>query len=320
MWTLLAAFACGPKLPPAPPPDALRQELAVEGGLAQRVSKEPAQLVVYYAGEHKGSMETCGCPKRPRGSLARLDRYVDASREASDAPGVLLHGGYWLDAATGLDGESRPDLAVLNRWMGRGLKMAEFDAINVGIVDLPALPELDADHGLPLVSANVEGPGIVPWRVVELGAMKVGITGITREDSVAMPPPGYQVRAPTTVGPTLDALASAVDVVVLLNFQAPEVAHRLAEATPAIDVVIDTNRHNDSTKPFVVGHAVWVSSHWQTMRLGELRLQIEEGAVRGAVDRKIDLDDSIPDARDLEQLQEQAREEVDALQKELYGP
>lgn len=318
----MTLLACGPKVPVSPPPDAdaLRLELAIEGGLSQRVSHEAADLVVYYAGEHKGSLETCGCPKRPRGSFARLSSYVAASREAVPAPSVLVHGGYWLDAATGLDGQTRPDLAVMNAWMGRGLAAAGFDAINVGIVDLPALGELDAGHNLPLVSANLAGPGIQPWVVVERDGLRVGITGITREDAVVTAVPGYTISSPAKVGATLDGLAAVSDVVVMLVFQAPEVAHTLAESHAALDLVIDTNRHTDTSSPFVVGNAVWVNSHWQTMRLGELRLDLEAGAVRGALDRKIDLDDAVPDDRELRQLQAKARTEIDTVQKQLYGP
>jgi hypothetical protein len=85
-----------------------------------------------------------------------------------------------------------------------------------------------------------------------------------------------------------------------------------------VDVVIDTNLHREFSAPFRVGDAVWVRSHIQTMRLGELRLGITDGQVTWAMDRKIDLDDEIPSSRDSLLIAQTAREELDALQRTLY--
>ena len=106
-------------------------------------------------------------------------------------------------------------------------------------------------------------------------------------------------------------------MVVLLAYQAPEAAQRLAQKG-LVDVVIDTNLHREFSAPFRVGDAVWVRSHIQTMRLGELRLGIEDGRVSWATDRKIDLDAEIPSSQDTMIITELAREELDVIQREMY--
>jgi len=102
--------------------------------------------------------------------------------------------------------------------------------------------------------------------------------------------------------------------VVLLAHGAPEAARSLAERG-LVDVVIDTNLHRSLEPPFRVGEAIWVKSHFQTMRLGELRLGLEGGRIAWARDRKIDMDEGIPPQNDARRLEEAARRAVDALMR-----
>jgi len=305
-------------------PQALTGELAVDGPLTKRVSTAPADLVIFYGGEQKGSLETCGCPKRPRGSFARLDAYVDASRAANpDVPSVLVNAGYWLQDAMGFDGKLRDDVTLGNAWMVKGVRATGWDALNVGSPDIAGLTTLPTDGGppLPLVSANVEGPGVNRWVIVERGGLKVGITGITSAGQTLTDVPGFTVKDPATAGAVLDALAAQTDVIVLLAYQATEAAVTLAATHPSVDVVVDAALHREWQDPFYTpANAVWVASHLQTMRLGELRLGLEGGRVTGGLSRQIDLDPDMPDDPELLAMQKQARAELDVAQQAMFGP
>ncbi len=307
--------------PPQESGDAYAAELVVSGSLAERMSAWPADLVVLYAGEHRGSLQTCGCPKRPRGSLARLASVTDAVRQRDAS--VLVHAGYFLEDAVGLDDVERSDVTLGNRYMAQGLARGGWDALNVGFVDLPGLAHLDPTlrAGLPLVSANVSGPGVRPYVVVERGGRKVGITGITQPGVTLSEPAGYTIAEPVAAAtPVLAELATKVDVVVLLSYQAEVWAQRLARAHPEVDVVVDANLHRDAFPPATVGHAAWVRASFETMRAGELRLDLDgSNAVVGARDRKIDLDPEVPDRPDLAALQAEARRVVDAEQQRIFG-
>lgn len=328
---LLLLFACAPKPQPltivpsrtVSAAEGLDAMLVVEGPLDQRVvGGDGAELVLFYGGEERGSLEPCGCPKRPRGGMPRLMAYVEASRAANPGQNdLLLNGGYWLEDAMGLDGNMRPDTPVLNRWMVAGLQQAGFSALNVTFNDTSGITSVLQGGGevdLPAISANVTGPGIAPYRLIERGDLTIGITGITLPGMTFLSTPGFEIRDPgRAVAGVLETLSKSADIVVLLAYQSPEIARRMA-ARGLVDVVVDTNLHREFYAPFRVGDAVWVRSHIQTMRLGELRLGIEDGRVAWAVDRKIDLDDEIPSSRDSMMLAEMAREELDVLQRELY--
>ena len=147
----------------------------------------------------------------------------------------------------------------------------------------------------------------------------MGITGITARGVTFLPTPGFEVSEPVAAArPVIEALNETTDVVVLLSFHASDAAKRLARQG-GIDVVIDTNLHRTLDAPFRVGEAVWVRRHFQTMRLGELRIGLDRGAVAWAVDRKIDLDDLLPDEANQAVISREARKDLRAIERELFG-
>lgn len=320
--SLLLACAKTPPPPPPPPVVAGDVELLESGPPAARVSTKAADLVVFYSGEHKGSLETCGCPNRPRGSLTRMQTYIDASRAANPGvPDLVLNGGYWLDDTGDFNGGLRGDVAVTNRWLVAGFNAVGYDAANVTAHELPGLGLMDE---IPpwAVSANVVSNGdrqLSRGLVIERGGLRIGVTGITALPSIADSSGLFTVEDPYAPGlATLQELAPQVDVLVLLAYRAPEVAKALAEAVPELDLVIDTNEHRSLYEPLVVGNALWVRSHYETLRLGELRLKIEDQTAKLVIDRKIDMDPELPDAPELAELMVAARAEIEAVQRATF--
>ncbi len=307
----------------------LAGERATDGTVKDRLVQDDAKFVLFYASEQKGSLEPCGCPREPRGSIPRLQTYLDASVAANpDTPWLLVNAGYFLEDVIGLGGQLREDVPLTNRWMVRGLAaQGTWAAINVGYTDLPGLVDLgEAFPDLPLVSANVTArepgvPAIEPWISAQAGDLVVGITGITAAGISFVPTPQYGIEPPVpAVEAVLEQMADEVDVVVLLAFQAIEEARALAEDHPEITVVVDAYHHHESVPPFLVGDAIWVKSHHQTQRLGELRLWVDQAGIDRALDRQIDLDPDIPGDTELTDIMVRARQEIELKAKELWGP
>ena len=324
--------ACAPKeAPPEPaaqataPADPLDEtELVTTGTLDERLSRWPADLVLFYGGEHKGSMETCGCPKNPRGSLARQAAYMKASQTANPStPSLTVHGGYWLENAINNDGDLRADVPVMNRWMIQGLEATAFDVVNVTFEDLPGLQALETAPPWA-VSANLvaaEGtPAPARSLVVEKDGLKIGVTGITSEDMTFVPTPGYSYAdAQESATAVLQELAPQVDLLVLLAYRSAEEARAIAQAVPELDLVIHSGMHREIYDPARVGNTLWLRSHYQTMRLGELRMTTADGEITAFVDRKIDLDPYVPDDPELATISRESRGELEKIQAELFA-
>ncbi len=307
----------------------LAAERASNGTVDDRIATDDADLVLFYASEQKGSLEPCGCPKEPRGSIPRLQTYLEASTAANpDTPWLLLNAGYFLEDAISLGGELRADVPLMNRWMVKGLaSQGSWTAISPGYVDLPGLVELGNEAPpLPLVSANIQArqdgvPPVERWIEVEAAGLEIAITGITTPGVSFVPTPQYAISAPgPAVEAVLDELRGEVDLVVLLAFQAIDEARDLARQHPEISVVVDAYGHHETVPPFVVGEAIWVKSHYQTQQLGELRLWIEDGRVTRALDRKVELDPDIPGEPALTDIMVQAHQEIDQKAREIWGP
>lgn len=333
MLPLLLALACAK---PAPLPDeplttrvtsevdGLRAELVTEGPLSSRVlSDDGADLVLLYGTEEGGSLDPCGCQDRPRGGLPRLAAYRDAVQAADpDLPVLLLNAGGWLSAEANLDGSPRADIPHRNRWMSRGMAALQPTALNIAASELRALDQRSGDPPpLPLVSAHLRDPdGLVqPWLAVQAGDLRVGITGIGAPGPRWMAPEGWNLTDPEQAArQVIQAHRDQVDLVVLLAHALPEVARDLAQ-DGLVDVVVDAWTHRTFTAPFRVGDAVWVRAHFQTMRAGELRLQVDDGRVSQALERKIDLDEALEPDAELQELADQARRELRELERLSFG-
>jgi 2',3'-cyclic-nucleotide 2'-phosphodiesterase (5'-nucleotidase family) len=304
----------------------LTSELLVDGGLRDRLAApDDANLVLLYGGEQMGSMDTCGCPSRPRGSLARVDGYRAAMREASPGvPDLLLNPGNWLDDTIGMDNALRADVRVGNAWMLQALELGGWDALNVGFRDLPYLAETGAFPATS-VSANVRpnqagALAAAPWRVLRAGELRIAVTGVSPEGMTFLQPEGYHYRDPVdALRAEMTAMRAASDLVVVLAYGVGPDATRIAKEVPGIDVLVEAGEFGERYEPWLEDGVVWVRSHTQTQRLGELRLVVRDGRIVAARDRKIDLDDAVPETRSLAKMAAEAQDEMAAIQEELFG-
>ena len=291
----------------------LRAELIKDGSVEHRLAPDDgAALVLYYLGEQRGSIAPCGCPDSPRGGLPRAASYLEKS-----APGLVLNAGYWMDDGQGIDGTPRADTILKNEWMVRGLSALQPDAIHVSFNDVFGLSTLpESPIQLPLVSANIQGPGIAPYIIVEHAEKRIGITGISETGHPSIQTPDFE-RTPAvkSAAPIVKNLRASTDTVIVFAHGVPEEAKKLAR-TGDVDVIIDTNAHRIFEPPFRIGDALWVRSHAQGMRLGELRIGPD---MEWAFDRKIELDENMPDHPTIQALHEEASRELKALEKTLFN-
>lgn len=300
----------------------LSSEIAETGPLSDRVARpDLADLVLLYGAEAAGALGPCGCDKTPRGGLARIQSYAEATRERSPRASVwVVDAGGWLDPT--LDGSGRPrlDAVKANHWMVRGMGVLQPTALNVSWSDLHSLTGFDTTPDLPMVSAHITGPGIAPFVESSVGDQRVLFTGIAHEGPPSLIPNGYTLTDPVDGVRQVLAAARArpEDLVVLLSNDAIDASVVLANEG-IVDLVIDARQHRYRDPAFRVGDAVWVKAHHQTLRLGELRMDLQAGRIYRALDRKIDLDASVPANAQLDRWARDAEQEVALVRKTQYG-
>ncbi len=300
----------------------LSSEIAETGDLSERLARpDLADLVLLYGAEAGGALGPCGCDKSPRGGLARIKTYANATQERSPRAAVwLVDAGGWLDATVDGQGKPRRDAVRANEWMVRGMGVLAPTALNVSWTDLQSLPGFSTLPDLPLVSAHIEGPGIHPFVESMVGDQRVVFTGIAHEGPPLLTPEGYTVSDPVDgVHRVLDAAqAGSRDLVVLLSSDANTAGAVLAKSG-LVDLVIDARQHRYREPPFRVGDAVWLKAYHQTLRLGEVRMDLQDGRVTRALDRKVDLDPAITGDTQLERWAKDAQQEVEQVRETHYG-
>lgn len=151
------------------------------------------------------------------------------------------------------------------------------------------------------VSANVidrrtgnvfgAGQGAARYAIVDVGGVRVGITGIAPADTAMLANTGEDVA----ILDPADALASLVpemrnvaSIIVVLSHESWRETRRIAAAVPGVDVYIGDHTGPALTEPEVIGGAILSRAGDGLNYLGELTLTIEGGAI---VDRAFALHD-----------------------------
>jgi hypothetical protein len=292
---LLAACArpapLGPPVPPLEGPPGVVTVRADRGPLEARLGPvEPSSaLILTYGGEARGELGPCGCAETPRGGLPRRAAVEAALAARHGVDGVLrVHLGGQLDPGRGIDGAPTPVAAAANPWMLRGLAATAPAVIALTAPDLDALRAVAEAPALPWVSAHLRGPGVETERVLTVNGVRVGVTAL----STRLPVAGSEGLGPEPVRAAEAAVARlrpGVDLVVLLSTGAPELA-RAVVRQGGVDLVIDAAHHTQVEAPFFVDGALWVRAPDRTSRLGVLALDLENGRIVAARERRVALD------------------------------
>ncbi len=281
------------------------------GPVRSRVADDDADLVIFYASEHRGKLGPCGCAVNPRGGLPRLAGYLAAvDRHGPGTPSLLVHAGRWASDRIGDTLDLRPDAQVRNEAFVRAAEAIGFDALNLTFRDAPWLRHADAPDAA--VSANV-GLDVPAVRYVEAGPWRVAVTGVGRPGSPYLQPEGVAWSDPVAaVRDGVAAWREAADLVVVLAFDTGSDTARIA-SIPGVDVVIEAGGYPGRQAPWTDEDTVWVQSRDEGLLVGELRLWIDDdGTVARAVDRWVDLDASIPEDRSIRRIARQADRDVAA--------
>ena len=198
-----------------------------------------------------------------------------------------------------------------------------YDAINLGEKDLQYgrefLEQMRNNYQLPFISANVYDSDTdqlfaSPYLIKEIGAIKVGIFGVTtteRVESFVKAETGFKLKDPYEAARSIVAqLENKCDIVVALSHLALHGNNQLAEKVEGIDVIISGHQGYHLRSPKKVGNTLMMQPGSQGKYLGQLELKVISGKIASNDGKTVALSASIPDDPKLVNL-------VDEFDKEL---
>ena len=243
--------------------------------------EKPREVVVIYTGDSGGEVESCGCNLLAFGGLARRATLAN-----------LLRAGY-PDAVFVDTGDFfSPNVGEQDRLKSRITAAAYgsfgYDAVNLGEDDFnfgaDFLAEQAEEYGLPLISANISGPGGEPfaptYEIIERGGLRVGIVGFLNPDVAALKDLGGPTVMPykKPLARAAADLASRADVIICLaHIGNVDKARAFAERCPkGIAVVIGGHRGGLTPRAEEIKGRWMVYTRSRNRYVGMLKLTLDE--------------------------------------------
>lgn len=244
----------------APPP-------AKAAGYLQGWEKPAATLVL--SGEINGYLEPCGCSLKQSGGFARRAQLLSEL----DKKGWAYAG---LDVGGTLKKANRQDEIKFESILA-GMQLMHYAGLALGREELLLRPDFlyaqpaDDPNAVKLLSANVlffDDPSLgvpVPWQLVEVGGVKIGVTavlGLSHKDEVS--PPGVVTNI--TVKDPKDVLPGVIaemqqekpDFLVLLSHGTIEEAKALAEEFPQFRIIETAGGPDEASGKPIVVNDTWI--------------------------------------------------------------
>ncbi|MDB5387222.1 MAG: 5-nucleotidase/2 3-cyclic phosphodiesterase-like esterase [Planctomycetaceae bacterium] len=264
----LAANEKSPKKEPAEYVDRAPQPML------QKWTK-PAMAIVL-SGDIRGYLEPCGCSSRQSGGFARRADLFEQLR----AKGWAVTG---FDLGGSLKRSREHDQIKFTKIL-TGLRQMKYTALGLGPAELRlgaerlmSWHEPDGDtpgKGLAFVSANIvffdnpEQGTPLPYRVVEINGVKIGVTSVLGDyyRDQFIPKDNNQPGQPITVKPPIPALQAAVakikaekpDLMVLLSYGKVEESREFAKQVPDFDVVLTAGGPEEPDRTEQLGKSMLV--------------------------------------------------------------
>jgi hypothetical protein len=247
------AAAADPKDPPSAGAQANKKAAAAKALFA---GWDKPAIAILVSGEMHGYVEPCGCSLDQLGGLARR---ADLLRQISDRrwPVTALDVGGLVNNPTRQQAKFKFDMALKSladmRYAGVAMGLEELQ-LSFDFLARPAEPPFLCSNVVLFGDATIAG-GPVPFRVVKVGGIKVGVTAVfgpSLKDEVV---PGAQEGAPkdfevlepvASLKKALAALkAEKPDLLILLSHARFDETKKIAANFPQFDIVISAGGPED---------------------------------------------------------------------------
>jgi 5'-nucleotidase / UDP-sugar diphosphatase len=213
---------------------------------ARAQTGQPFHLTIVHSSEHHAHVEQFQLPNQPvQGGMPRRATLVERWR--AENPNMVL-----LDAGDVMQGT-----LYFNQYAGQAdlyfMNAMRYDAMVLGNHEFDkgqeALAALADNAQFPLLSANIDFSGspllqgkVAPYTVLNVGGQKVGVIGLTNEETGIASSPGPGIAIARVVEAASRAVAElqgqGVDKIIALTHIGYEKDKYLASAVDGLDVVV----------------------------------------------------------------------------------
>jgi hypothetical protein len=231
------------------------------------------RAVVFYTAETRGTLEPCGCTSDPLGDFARVTALVRRSAAKST---LLVDAGSLLFPAGEISPAHRPAARLRADFIASQLLKLPFGGSALGADDLA----LSADAVRPRrLAANLSNaPFIEPSRIIKVGGIKIGVTGVADPETARKA--GLTAQEPRDAARSdVERLrAAGAEIVILLAPLERPMARSLARTTGADFVIVGKNVGAGMARAESVGRGFLLAPSDELQRVGELEI-----VLRGSV-------------------------------------
>jgi hypothetical protein len=246
-----------------------------------------SHVALLYGSDLDGAYETCGCPVHPMGGIARRATQIDRARAEADAVLVVDAGNlFWPSRVTPGKPPDPGELERRARLLATGYGRMGTTAYTPGARDLglgvALLARLAKQAGLPVISANLRGPGgallFEADRIVTAAGLKVGLFGVTAAPGVAGVEAGDPAEAARDEVRALRARGASV-IVALIGVGGPPDTRAWLASIPGIDWAVAGGTGLRLDTPETAGGARMLAAMAEGKELGRLDLHVVGGSL-----------------------------------------
>lgn len=232
----------------------------------------PDRVVLFVSADSRGYLEPCGCRRDQAGGLPGRATVIEDKK----APNRLV-----VDVGN-LSPGVRPYEMLKLRYLLEGMAKIGYDAVNLGQaeaeMDRETLQQALKTSPLPFVTANViakdtKKPVAEPYRIVQRGKLRIGVTGVTHADARDVGP-GLEVRPPIeALAEIIPTLKKSCDYLVVLAFVDEEGLREIASKFHEVDCVLGGDVPQTSSSVMEINRAIVFSVTDHGKVIGEIDLK-----------------------------------------------
>jgi hypothetical protein len=248
-----------------------------------------AEFLLFYSNDVHGETEPCGCKSRQLGGLSRAASQISRFAELEKLPWLFLDSGGLLFKQSSLPSGQEEQERITAAGIAEAIQSMNCRAVGLEAHDLAGgvelLKKIQEEQKLTWLSMNLvyaKKKQLVfnPWLLTETAGLQVAVLGLTGGQMVLDSAPdktGYTVLPwKETLPKALEQVKGKAEMIILLSSYPYEVNKEIAEAYPAVHLLLASGPAAAATYPFMVGDTLFAQTGARGKTLGMMRISWTE--------------------------------------------